>query len=671
MVRHRISIVCSALAALVACTGGHHAPPASSDPGRVTLHRLNRAEYNNTVRDLLHTRLRPADDFPADDFGYGFDNIADVLSISPLHVEMYERAAHQVLDEALEAPIRAPQSFRIEAEDAEASTGGAHAQGWNLWSNGSLSVTLNLPRSNEYRISVRAFGHQAGPDPVRMAVLADGVELSLFDVLAEGGNFEIYELEAELSRGLHQISVGFVNDYFFSPSQDRNLIVDWFRVEGPLRGLPESNPARSALLTCNPEAMGSVACARSILESFTPRAWRRPVEPAEIDVLLALVRAAEDDGQDFETGLKVALSAVLMSPHFVFRVELDPDPHSATPHRLDAWELASRLSYFLWSSMPDDELFGLAEEGRLDDPEVLAAQTRRMLADPKAEALVDNFAGNWLMFRALDDAAPDLWSFPAWNEELRASMRQEMRLFFASIVAGERGMLELLTARESYIDPPLAEHYGLPEPAQPGFHLSSTEGSGRSGILGQAGLLTALSYPTRTSPVLRGKWVLGQLLCAEPDPPPPGVEGLIDQGGTGGSLRERLEEHRANPDCAVCHDAMDAIGFGLENFDGIGRWRDQDEGFHIDASGSLPGVGSWDGPEGLAHIVASHQDLPRCIARNLFFYGLGRGPMGGDGPFIDAITEAFVDAGHRFEDLAVAIVTSDPFRMRRGEGAKR
>lgn len=653
--------------------------PPANDPGRVTLHRLNRAEYNNTVRDLLGTERTPAQDFPNDDHGYGFDNIAAVLAVSPLLFELYERAAEALVDEALFIPPTEPVTFYMEAEEAVASTGGPSSGGWNIWSNGTVSALFDLPHDGTYRVSASAFGQQAGPDLVHMAFLVDGLVVGAFDVPNAAGSFETFEVEVPLSAGVREVAIAFTNDYYEPDAGlDRNLVVDWFQVLGPIELLEEAptNPLRAPIVTCDPAEDAAVEagpCAREIITGFGRRAWRRPLTDGEVEQLAGFLDVAAAEGEGFEAGIRLALRAILTSPHFVFRVEIDPEPTSLEPHPLDPHEVATRLSYFLWSSMPDAELFAAVDAGQLETPAQIAAQARRMLADPRATALIDNFAGQWLYLRALDDAAPDPWYYPGWNEELRASMKREGWLFVRSILLGDRDMLELLTSPKSFIDARLAAHYGIdgfstPEAAADAFVEMDVSPWGRGGFLRQGGIQATLSYPTRTSPVRRGKWVLGQLLCQEPPPPPPGVEGIADEVLEGQTIREVMEQHRADPVCAGCHTYMDPIGLGLENFDGIGQWRnDYPSGFPVDATGVLPPDQAFSTPEQLIGLLAADPSLTWCMTEQLWTYGLGRGPTVKDHAYMQPIHEAFVASGRRFEELVVEIVTSEPFRMRRGE----
>ncbi len=651
------------------------------DPGRVTWRRLNRDEYNRTVRDLLGTQQRPADDFPSDDTGYGFDNIAEVMSISPLHLEVYERAAGSLVDEVLDLSASIDAHFEAEF-DLSSEIGGVTGEAYNLWSNGILSTTLVIPEAGEYRFRANLYGQQAGPELVRAGFAVDGQTSVSFDVDATNTP-TTYERVLTLTAGPHEVGVSFLNDFYDPANElDRNLIIDWLQVTGPVSSdgtfgaaslLPENPALWSRHIRCSPAEVADELCARATLEDLATKAWRRPVEPSQVDGLMAIRTAAIDEGLTPLQGLRYAMTAVLMSPRFVFRTEFLDAPLSETVQALDGFEIATRLSYLLWSSMPDDTLFEAARNGELDTAAGIEAQVRRMLNDPKAVALIDNFGGQWLYIRNIDNAIPDPWVYPDFDEDLRASMREEMRRFFASFLENDRSMLELLTSSESFIDERLASHYGVSPPLGGDFASSSLSGTGRRGLLGQAGLLTALSTPFRTSIVRRGRWVLNRLLCWDPGDPPPGVEGLIETEEATAepkTLRERMEQHYTDPVCANCHKSLDPIGFALENFDGIGGWRDTDNGYEIDASGQFPDGETFDGSDEMIDLLAHDPRLPACMVEQVFTYALGRGVRRADEPYLEMMTAAFAERGYLFEELMVLVATSDPFRMRRGEVAQ-
>jgi len=504
-----------------------------------------------------------------------------------------------------------------------------------------------------------------------MVFRVDGVDRAAFAVPNERGRPGIFSAEIELTAGSHEIAVAFTNDYYLAePRADRNLIVDSFEVDGPIDLVIGENPIRESIITCTaPAADAWRACARQILEGFVPRAWRRPPTDEEYERLELLIERALAIDTSFEGAVGVGLQAALVAPSFLYRIERDLADGATTAHELDSFELASRLSYFLWSSMPDAELFELAAAGTLRDPGVIGAQVERMLRDPRAEALVENFAGQWLFIRNVANAAPDPWLYPNFDDALRESMQREMELFFGTFVFEDRNMLEMLTADSTFVDGRLAAHYGIE--GVDGDTFVEVSGTGRGGLLRQAGLLTALSYPGRTSPVRRGKFILGQLLCSEPDPAPADAGGLQEGDELSGlSLRERMEMHRRDPSCAACHSTMDPLGFGLEHYDALGAWRDFYGEDPIDATGVLPDGTSFDGAEELAEVIAANDAYARCIADKLLIYALGRPVKPEDAATIHSITQQFGEGGYRFSQLATAIATSEAFRMRRGEGAE-
>ncbi len=643
------------------------------DPQRVTIHRLNRAEYNNTVRDLFGTRRRPADEFPADDRGYGFDNIADVLSVSALHVEMYDRAAEALVEEAIGAPAVMSMRQQFEAERLMGTVGVATTNAWNLYSNGEVNAMYMASAAGRYRVTVRAWQTRAGTEDARMAIEIDGVAtrtVSVPNVAATPGEFtaEFTTMRA----GPVTVGAAFLNDYL-SPdrTQDRNLYVDWIRVEGPLDAAAPP-PSRAQWITCDPAAMGEDPCARQVLNRFGRRAWRRPPAATEIDALWTRMRGVTRmHSGSWEDAVKLSMRAMLVSPNFVFRVEIDPDLNAPAAHPLTDHELATRLSYFLWSSMPDSELDTLADAGRLRDPATIAAQVRRMLADPKAQALSQNFAGQWLYSRQLDEHETNAMMFPRFTTEIRASMRAETEAYFDHFLRGDGTMREFLTADFTFIDDRLAALYGVTLPMGTGVRRASLAGSTRLGFMMQGTLLTVTSHADRTSPVKRGQWVLSQLLCTPPPPPPPEVEGLPMEPTPSGSLRQRLEAHRAQPACRACHDQMDPIGFALENFDAIGVRRTMDGTFPIDATGTLPDGRAFTGPETLVRLLQTDTRFPRCVTSQLLTYAMGRGLNEADDPQLESLARDWAASGQRLRELVERIALSPAFTQRRPETSMR
>jgi hypothetical protein len=640
---------------------------SSSDPGRVTLHRLNNAEYNNTVRDLLGTALQPANDFPADDRGYGFDNVADVLRLSPLVVELYEAAAEALIADTLE--VTTAQTIQMFELMGSASSGNAQAGGWYFFSDGSAMVTAQTPIAGTYKISVRAYGTQAGTEPAKLQIDYPGQTTPIvIDVPATSSSPAIYERMVSLPAGNVQITVGFINDFYDNVAMaDRNLWVDYVHITGPLDGPQIDGERRKRLLLC--DALDDAGCQTTILSSFAKRAWRRPPTDDEVAKLVSLVGVARQQGDTAEAGIRLALQQILVSPHFIFRVEVDPDPNSLTPRPLTSWELATRLSYFLWSTMPDDALFAAAESGALvKDPGELVRQAERMLDDAKAVALTDNFAGQWLFTRALGDQDPDYQLFPAYDDELEAAMRAETRRYFRAFLEEDVPMDQFLVADFTYVNDRLAEFYGLPAVNSPTDLVRvSLANSPRRGFLTQGSFLRVTSNPKRTSPVKRGKWILGNLLCTPPRPPPPGVEGLVDSTMSAGSIRERLEAHRTNPICASCHRTMDPLGFGLDNFDAIGHYRTTDAGFPINATGELNDGAVFDGAIEMTQQLAANPGVYRCMVEKLYTY-TGRSPFRIDAiEHIDSLTERFIDRGYHLRELLIDVVSHPFFVSRRGE----
>ena len=649
------------------------------DPGRVTIRRLNRVEYNNTVRDLVGVAFSPADDFPADDSGYGFDNIGDALSVSPLLLEKYLAAAERILDSAIidrnsfQPPRKSFTGDKLKNTQGGAAIGG-HVFG--LSSQGEAYVEDSCS-PGKYYLKVRAFAQQAGPEKARMALMVDGQERQIVEVMAKERSPAEYGLELDLTEGKHRFGAAFLNDYY-NPNdpdpknRDRNLFIENIEITGPLDPAPlRITDTHRRIFTCTPREGTTNQCSRTIIGDFTRRAYRRPVTPAEVDRLTALAAQARKEGESFESSIKIALQAVLVSPHFLFRGEIQPQPNNAQQRLpLDDFALASRLSYFLWSSMPDERLFAMAENKRLRRD--LATEVRRMLQDPKSLEFVENFGGQWLQIRNLDLMQPDPEVFSSFDPELRRAMRTETELFLASMIQEDRSVLDLLSGDYSFINDRLARHYGIANVRGAEFRRVSLKGTGRAGVLTHASVLTITSNPTRTSPVKRGKWVLENLLNQAPPPPPANVPPLDEtkQAAAGASLRQRMEQHREDPVCSSCHSVMDPIGFSLEHFDGIGAWRDNDGAFPVDASGLFPSGEKFEGAEGLVGLISNQrrEQFVRCLAEKMLTYALGRGLEYYDRCAVDKITERVSRNGYRFSALILAVVESVPFQMRRGDG---
>ncbi|HEX4145027.1 MAG TPA: DUF1592 domain-containing protein [Pirellulales bacterium] len=656
------------------------------DPGRVTTRRLNRAEYNNTIRDLVGLDFHAADDFPADDVGYGFDNNGDVLSLPPLLMEKYLAAAQTIAEAAIGGQASARPLVDVDARHA-AHHGEGRPLGeiaWQFYSAGDLTVDVPVLSADEYRIAIKAYGQQAGPEPARMEVYVNGRSIAVIDVAATHAAPETYEVRTRLDAGKQRLTVGFINDFYAPdnpPNQrDRNLVIEAVRVEGR-----DGHAAaeRRQIIFREPTPETELATAREILTAFAGRAFRRPVQSVEVDRLMKLYDLARGQGDSFNEGIRLAVEAVLVSPQFLFRLELDPPPAEAAAspgpdasgapaaRTLGDYELASRLSYFLWSSMPDDELLAAAAAGRVHEPADVAAQARRMLADPKSQAFVENFSGQWLELRRLDKLTPNKKQFPEFNHFLLEAMREETERFFGAIVAEDRSILDLLDADFTFINERLAKHYGIDDVKGREFRRVQLTGTPRGGLLTQGSILTLTSNPNRTSPVKRGKWVMENLLGATIPPPPPDAPPLPEKKGdvATGTLRQRMEQHRSNAQCATCHARMDPIGFGLENFDAVGVWRTEEGGAPIDASGVVGGQ-PFSGPaEFKERLRAKPARFTRCLAEKLLTYALGRGVESFDRPALTEIVDRTTAADWRFSALVEAVVQSDPFLKCRTEGS--
>jgi hypothetical protein len=657
-------------------------------PGHVTIRRLNRAEYNNTVRDLFGIKLRPADDFPSDDVGGGFDNIGDVLSLPPLLMEKYLTAAEQIAEHTI---ITDPLQFfppQFKFRDSLIGEGSAqydysqNSRKWTIYSEGGVGGDFNFRRAGRYTLRIIAVGQQAGDEPPQMEMRLDGQKVKVFDVNASQQRGR-YEIKWNVPAGLHRVSGHFLND-FQDPTaedprrRDRNLVIDSIEVDGPYDPQPEDYPEmHRRLIPVRPENGRSVLdAAKANLEPLMFCAFRRPTTAAELNTFARLVDKAVKQGDSFEQGMQVAVTAILVSPHFLFRVEGgDKTAAENIVRPIGDFELASRLSYFLWSSTPDKELLALAAKNTLHQDDVLPQQVRRMLADPKTQALVDNFVTQWLNLRLLDGVTPDPQVFPQFDAELKAAMRRETELFAAAIIQEDRSILDFLGGRFTFVNQRLAEHYGIPDVEGSEFQrviFSDVDSADkrRTGVLTQASILTLTSNPGRTSPVKRGKWMLENILGSPPPDPPPDAPDLdaVQKAKPNATLRQQLTIHRENPVCASCHKVMDQLGFGLENFDAIGRWRDKEGQFKVDASGELPGGAKFNGPLALAKVLDRRRgEFVRCLTEKMLTFALGRELAVQDRCTVDKIVEQVEDKDFRFSALVQSIVTSDPFRKTSNE----
>jgi len=630
-------------------------PPAS-------LRRLSRFEYENTIRDLLGVHFDAARWLPFDEVGNGFDNQTAALALSDLSFEKFFEAAEEIASRAIvdDAPA-GPAVRRYLPLEMNGTTKGHQIRPtlFSLSTNGAARFDVPLQGGGVYRLRVRAHADQAGPEPARMQLRADGRVLKTFDVQAASGQPAVQVVRAELKAGEHSLEVAFINDYYAPADpdpgdRDRNLHLHWVEVEGPL-GPPAESVFLRRLLDSVRGRPDPLAAA---LSQIATRAWRRPVTDSELWRLLALARP----GEPLSRSLRRALAAILVSPHFLFRVE--PLKEEALDKAsLEPMPLATRLSYFLWSSMPDAELFRAAREGGLDRPEQRAAEVRRMLRDARSSALVSSFAGQWLKLGQLERAEPDPRTFPDFDADLEQALFLETTRLFEAVLREGLGVRTLLTADFTFLNERSARHYGIEGVA--GRHLRRVPlpPGHASGLLAHAGILTLTSEPNRTSAVKRGKWVLEVLLDQPPPPPPPSVTALEQSAPAerGGTLRQRMERHREDPDCASCHATMDPIGFGLENYGPTGRFRMLDNGLPIDASGVLPDGRSFDGPDELRALIAADSAFVKSLARHLAVYALGRALSAAERIDLEERLEPLGQDPTLF-DLILCIVELDAFR---------
>jgi mono/diheme cytochrome c family protein len=675
------------------------AAAAAPNPGRPALHRLNRAEYANAIRDLLALDIDPAVLLPPDDSSHGFDNNADVLGVSPALLERYLAAARKIGALALGDPHASPTTdvYRAPPDMSQSQ----HREGLPLGTQGGLVANHTFPSDGEYVIKVKlletTLGQIRGLEYVnQVEVLLDGERIHLAEVggpedfvgSADNATDVLNNIGARLTvrvpvtAGPHAVATAFIGhsavqggqrlQYFRRTNVDTTDHTGFAHIEnisiaGPFNATGTARtPSRDRILTCRPTTPSQEpSCARQIIETLARRAYRRPVTASEVNRLLVFYEAGRKEGS-FERGIERALRSILSSPKFVFRAEQDSPAPAGTVYPISDVELASRLSFLLWSSIPDDELIEAARRGSLRQPAVLERQVRRMLADRRSDALVSNFAGQWLQLRNLRASIPDQNDFPDFDDNLRQAFRRETELLFQSVVREDRRVLDLLTADYTFVNERLARHYGIPHVYGSHFRRVTVTDEARRGLLGHGSMLLLTSHPDRTSPVLRGKWILDNLLGTPPPPPPANVPTLEEsQGQTPRSVREQMEIHRKSPACAGCHRMMDPLGLALENFDAVGAWRTRDAGTPIDASVELIDSTRIDGVAGLRQALLARRDMfASTMAEKMLTYALGRGLEYYDRPVVRAVARDAARHEYRFSALLLSIVNSPPFRMR-------
>jgi hypothetical protein len=676
-----------------------------SNPGRPILHRLNQTEYANAIRDVIGLTIDPAAFLPPDDMSNGYDNMSDVLTISPALLEGYVRAAGKISRLAIGDPTAAPAVETYVVPQSISQT--KHIEGTPMGTRGGIVVQHNFPADGQYVFRLSFYYSSIGPvfgdnkpsEGSQIEIAVNGERVALLDF---NGKMKVSDVvktpPITIKAGPQTITASFIEKFsgpvqdFVMPFQQALADLSTGHVNG-LTGLPHlrdlgidgpynvtgvsETPSRQKILACKPAtAKDEVPCMTKIMSQLARLAFRRPIVEADLRNLLVAYQTGRSHG-DFESGLRTAIQAMLADPEFIFRFERAPANVSAgTNFKISDVELASRLSFFLWSSGPDDPLISLAAQNRLHEPMVLEQQVKRMLSDQRAEALTKNFAGHWLQLQNLEDVHPDVFLFPDWDRNLTNSMRRETELFFDSIVHEDRNVMDLLTANYTFVDERLARHYGIPNVVGNRFRRVEITDPNRRGLLGQASILTLTSLATRTSPVVRGKWVMDTLLGTPPPKPPANVPPLKEANTTKDaiadeklpSVRERLEAHRANAVCAACHKMMDPIGFSLDNFNAIGAWRTKDSGDPIDTSGVLLDGTPVNGPASLREALEKKDELfRRNFARNLLMYSLGRILQDYDLPTVRAIAREAAANDNRFSAFVMGIVKSTPFQMRRAE----
>ena len=673
------------------------ASAASPNPGRPLIRRLNRSEYANAVRDLLVLDVDVSSLLPADDSAFGFDNVSDMLGTSPALLERYLVAADRVSALAVGAPT-APGSntYRVRQDRSQDQ----HIEGLPLGSVGGLVVTHSFPQDAEYHFSLALYrtnleAIRGLEHPHQIEITIDGARVFLATVGGEAEKGEPAEVITDRSdaidarlqvrvpvtAGPHAVGATFVRKIGAGTQRLRPFLrssagtydstgrphIETLTIAGPYNPTgPGKTPSRERIFSCRPAARSQEdACATKILSTLARRAFRRPVTKPELARVLEFYAAGRKKG-NFDAGIQLGIRRILASPTFVFRVEEDGALKPGTIHRVSDLELASRLSFFLWSSIPDDTLLELAAKNQLSQPGVLEKQVRRMLADPRADALVSNFSGQWLHLRNLKTVAPNHDEFPDFDDTLREAFQREAELFFASIMREDRNVIDLLTANYTFVNERLAKHYGVPYVYGSQFRRVTLTEDARRGLLGKGAILMVTSRADRTAPVLRGKWILENVLGTPPPPPLPNVPPLVaSTEAAPRTLRERMEQHRASPTCAGCHKVLDPLGFALENFDGVGAWRSREAGLPIDASGLLADGTKVDGVVALRNALVGRSDIfVQTLTEKLMIYALGRGLQHYDMPVVRDVVRHAAKQDDRFSSLVMGIVTSTPFQMR-------
>lgn len=645
---------------------------ATPDPGRVTMRRLNRTEYTNTVQDLFGIKFDPAKGFPSDEVGYGFDNIGDVLTVPPLLLEKYLDAAEQITQKVI---LTGDPDIQYSPRDVNRlkTSGGAFAEksaGQVVMSSSGATATYEnaeFPRDAEYIVRVEAAGDQAGDEPVKLDVKVGDKSVGTVEVANDKKTPKSFDIRKAFKKGKRPISVTFTNDFYRKRIGDRNAFVFTVELIGPL-GVDRSKLPKSHHELTKARPSKDQSAKKAAAKNLAPllrRMFRRTVSDEEVSQFAQFAQLAADRGEPFEYGMQVAIQAALVSPQFLFRIESDDGTTGTLARRLSPFEVASRLSYFLWNTTPDDRLLDLAESNDLLRTEVLEAEVKRLLEDERSDEMIENFAGQWLGLRRLVEMSVDTNVYPQFSEQLRADMAEETGEFVRYVLRSGRPITELLSARYSFLNGRLAKHYGIDGVDGDKFRKVELKNGQRAGLLTHSSVLLLTSYPNRTSPVKRGEWILTNILGDEPPPAPPNVPTLEETQASAKdlTLREQMAKHREDPSCAACHKTMDALGFGFENYDGIGRWRDKDGKHPVDSSGELPSGEKFAGAVQLVDILSKREEkFVETFTERLLTFALGRGVEYTDKCVLDATVADARANGNSFASIVAAIVRSDAFR---------
>ncbi len=629
-----------------------------------TIRRLNRTEYNHVIQDLLFIEGNFSRDFPSDDVGYGFDNIGDVLTLTPLHLEMYLKAAQAVTDQAIFIPQPKIRTVDIEKGTLPENSAMSGEGFLNMYANGVFSTTFQEVESGDYEIELELAATATGVGPADAQLRINNQNFQLLNVKTLSPT--LFKIPVRLTTRSVKLDVAFTNDYYQPNSpdpanRDRNLHIYSITLRGPdgtTTGLPDSH--RRLIFASPSGTKNHLTAAREVLEKFATRAYRRPITPEESNRIMSIYQLVRKNNDSYEQGIRTAIQAILVNPNFLFRIE-----PAGKSRDLNGYELASRLSFFLWNSIPDQTLYDLAASGGLTKPKILEAQVQRMLADPKAERFSADFSTQWLQIRRLDehDADPEL--FPTFNQQLKDDLSQEVNLYFRDMLVLDRPITEFINGKFTFLNHRLAKHYGIAGDFDQNFRRVDVSTQNRGGLLGMGAILSVTSNPNRTSPVKRGKFIMEQILGTPPPPPPPNVGVLDDtkEAITATRMRERLAQHRADPSCASCHRPLDAYGFTLENFDAVGGFRTKDGTFPVDNIGELPGKITLNGLADLRKNLASREvDFTRTLTEKLMTYALGRGLTASDHVQISNLAQR--QKNPTLQRLITEIILSDAFRKR-------